>query len=157
MNGIAVDQWLDLRLTKKIFLGSCAGVLLIFSVELAFTVFRPALTGEGLGTFPVLQKPAFESFDFYATTFKAGGLFGRSPGESSLTVLKSSIGDLIKDYRLKGVVILSDPEAIIEDARTKKTTFLKTGQKLGDLTVKEIREGKVVLTYYGEESVLQIE
>ena len=72
-------------------------------------------------------------------------------------VTKSSIAELSKDYRLKGVVIVDEPEAIIEDARTQKSQFVKVGDSVGEMKVKEVREGAAVLSYYGEEKEMRIE
>lgn len=43
------------------------------------------------------------------------------------------------------------PDAIIEDTAAKRTFFVKAGDKIKELTVKEIRHDTVVLTYQGEE------
>ena len=64
--------------------------------------------------------------------------------------------ELVKDYRLKGVMIMGEPEAIVEDARTQKSVFVKAGEKLGDLTVKEIKEGQIVLSLAGGEVKLEM-
>ena len=71
-------------------------------------------------------------------------------------VLQASLTELVKDYRLKGVILMDEPEAIIEDARTQATIILKKGERLGDLSVKEIKEGLIVLTYLGEEVKMEI-
>ena len=51
---------------------------------------------------------------------------------------------------------MDEPEAIVEDAKTQKSLFVKIGDPLGDLVVKEIKEGYIVLSYVGEEIRLEI-
>ena len=52
---------------------------------------------------------------------------------------------------LLGIVAGDPPQAIIEDAQTKKTYFVKTGQPVVEgLVVKEVREERVVLELSGE-------
>jgi hypothetical protein len=103
-------------------------------------------------TFDAAMKP----LDSYESAFQAGGLLGIA-APTGLTALKSSIAELAKDYRLQGVVVLDQPEAILQDARTQKTVFVKKGDRLGELTIKEIKEAAVILACYGEETVLQIQ
>ena len=157
MTAVTIEQFLDLKLIRKVFLGLAAAIFLISLFDFLSSVFsKPAFEKmKDIGILE-LQSPPIQTLDYYESIFQTKGLFG-SESPSGLTILKASIGELIKDYRLKGVLISSEPEAIIEDARTQKSLFLKTGAPLGDLTVKEIRPGKVILTYYGEEGVLQIE
>ena len=150
------DQHLDLDLLKKSFLGLTAAILLILPLDLLSLSFS-AGKKTPLAVLPALQKTVVEPRDHYESAFQAGGIFGSPAASSGLAVLKSSIPERVKDYRLKGVVFMQEPEAIFEDARTQKSLFVKAGDKLGELTVKEVHEDKVVLTYYGEETVLQIE
>ena len=121
--------------------------------------FLPKLKVSGLNinSTSTLEASAVQSFAHYEKSFQGRGFLGGGENLSGLAVLKTSINELVKDYRLKGTVILSEPEAIVEDARTQKTIFVKTGQQLGELKVKEVAEGKLVLAYYGEETVLLIE
>lgn len=71
----------------------------------------------------------------------------------------TSIEDQLKNYRLKGVIFLSGAEAILEDARSAKSLFVKEGDSLEGLIVKHIsldevrfiegsQEGKLFLNHY---------
>ena len=152
-----LERNLDLNLIKKGFWGMTAVLFSIIPLDLYFLLPVQAKAANFATILPALQKPSIRPLDQYDASFQTGGLFGGPANSSGLTVLKASINELVKDYRLKGVVILSEPEAIVEDARTQKSVFVKVGQQLGDLKVKEITEGKIVLSCYGEDAVLQIE
>ncbi|MCX7662037.1 MAG: hypothetical protein N2Z79_05095 [Candidatus Omnitrophica bacterium] len=66
---------------------------------------------------------------------------------------KANLADveLIKDLTLLGIISGEPNQAIIEDKRNNKTYFLKEGEFLGELQVKSIKEGRVILEYRGRE------
>lgn len=99
----------------------------------------------------------FEPEASYLAAFDRSTLFGNASSNPSAPMILASVAELTKDYRLKGVMIAHESEAIVEDARTQKTTFIKVGGRLGDLTVKEIREGVIVLAYLGQDITLEIQ
>ncbi len=149
---------INLGLIKKTFLGLSAGLLIFIPFNLGMTSFGSKIAVSEISeernsslSFPL------ESLSFYEESFQKSSLFGLSTPQASLTVLRSSIAELAKDYRLKGVVILDEPEAIFEDARIQKSIFLKAGDRLGELEIKKVKEGSVVLGYYGEEKEMRIE
>ena len=83
-------------------------------------------------------------------------LFGAREDNAGLSVLKSSINELVKDCRLKGVVIMGEPEAILVDARSDKSVFVRVGDQIGELTVLRIGDGSIVLGYFGEEKEVRV-
>ena len=151
---------IDFGWLKKSFLCFSLGTLLFIPTDLLFfsSKIKPSPSSgiSAAGNKPQPFSKPLESLAHYEEIFQKSALFGTYSSQGALPVLSSSIAELTKDYRLKGVMILDTPEAILEDARTQQTTFVKTGDKLGDLTVKEIREGVLVLSYYGEEKELRI-
>lgn len=58
--------------------------------------------------------------------------------------------DLMKDLNLLGVITGENPQAIIEDKKAQKTYYVNKGQFIGELQVTDIQEGKVILTYNGQ-------
>ena len=56
----------------------------------------------------------------------------------------------IKRLKLVGVVLDQEPQAIVENRRTRQTLFLRRGDRVEGAVVKEILEGKVILTYAGQ-------
>jgi len=154
------ENLLDLNLIRRSFFILSLTILLFIPLDLVRLSQKEkadASTGGALSPGLSLGKESLEPLSVYEESLKGSRLFGFAETPSSLPAIQSSIAELTKDYRLKGVVILDEPEAIIEDARTQKSTFVKSGDKMGELTVKEIREGVVVLAYYGEEKELRIQ
>lgn len=99
-------------------------------------------------------------FAAYENTIGHSRFFGYIPPEVK-RIPNASAGqtasDLIKDYRLKGIVVFDEPQAIVEDARTRKTMFVAQGESLNGLSVKAIRQDTLVLEYLDEDIVMRIE
>ncbi len=159
-----IDIYLDMKILRNGFIFCFLGVILLTCadvISLSFkahsfaknTVLDPRLKHSGM----TRDKSSLEPLSSYEEAFQKSALFGLYTEAANLPVFKSSIQELTKDLRLKGIVVLDQAEAIIEDARTQKNTFLKTGDSIGELTVKEIKDGAIVLSYYGEEKELKIQ
>jgi type II secretory pathway component PulC len=152
------ESFLDFKLLKRVLIGFSVLILLFIPIDFLYFRFSHQTSRESVvQNQPALGPSTFEHQDAYESSIQSSAVFGLATPEGSLTVLKSSMAELTKDYRLKGVMIVGEPEAIMEDARTQKSIFVKEGDLLGDLKVKEIKEGAVILTYYGEEKELRIQ
>lgn len=94
----------------------------------------------------------------YEAALKESPLFAK-PQEIEQTVIvqKIDIAELTKPYSLKGIALSGEPEAIIQDSTSQKMLFVKIGDSLGALTVANISEGKITVTYEEQERVLSIE
>lgn len=153
-----IDSLLDLKLIRKSCLILFSGLILLIPPDALWVglqsgkktdkIFPP---GKIAGREKVLEPPGF-----YESIFERDTLFGRVSKEGA-GISKASISELAKDLRLKGVILGDEPEAIIEDARTQKTTFLKEKAQVGDLTVKKIMESRVILSDGDEETTLEIQ
>lgn len=64
--------------------------------------------------------------------------------------------DLLANYALSGIIGGDNPQAIIEDKKTKSVYFLNKGQYLGNFKIEEIQEGKVILELRGERFELSL-
>jgi len=153
------ESSLDLKLMRNGFFTLSLIALLFMPLDLIRLSQKERADASVGGVFPSasLSQSSLESLSTYEEALKGSRIFGFVDAQASLPAIQSSIAELMKDLRLKGVVILDEPEAIIEDARTQKSTFVKEEDKIGELTVKEIKEGVVVLAYCGEEKELRIQ
>jgi len=52
------------------------------------------------------------------------------------------------DFRLRGVVLDQQPQAIVEDLSNKQTLFLSPGDLLGQGTFKEVREDRIIVVVH---------
>lgn len=162
MNKLLTDleSSLDLRFLKQILIWCClaAAVLIPFLwLSAAFHTLSSARAsadytreGKSAGSSPL---NTFASAD----VFSGSPLFGVRAAVSSLPGVRSSISELSKDYRLQGVMLSGEPEAIVQDVKANKTVFVRAGDLLGELNVKSIQEGRIILEYLGEEKGLTID
>jgi hypothetical protein len=67
----------------------------------------------------------------------------------------SRIMEATGSLKLVGISWSKDPDAIIEDEKSKRTFFVRRGQMIGDVRVEGIFKDKVVLGYAGEEIELR--
>lgn len=102
----------------------------------------------------VSQKEA-QSLEFYLQSMRDKPLFGGSAeGVSAANIATEA--ESIKDINLVGVILGDNPQAIIQDKKSEKTTYVSKGQFIGDYQVEEIKEGKVILNRNGQRFELSI-
>ena len=153
-----LEDFLDLKLFRKGFLMLSVGILPLALVDGLWIGFKGESRVRGpLSSLEMSERKVLEPLAFYESVFDKDTLFGKVSAAMGTSVLKTPISELAKDFRLKGVVLAGEPEAIVEDARTQKTSFVKAGGKVGDLDVKKIEEGRIVLTNGDQEISLEIQ
>ncbi len=159
---IALTNWLagkiDLKLLGRCFLIGAAVNLLLIPADGFWTYFHREFAGNRMpaDVSPVQKDKKLEPFEAYQKAFERSGLFG-NVSEAGPQFQSVPIAELAKDFRLKGVVLMDEPEAIIENAKTQSSSFVRQGQKVGELEIKTIKEGYVVLSYGKDEVRLEIQ
>jgi hypothetical protein len=58
--------------------------------------------------------------------------------------------DILKEFKLVGIMPGNPPQAIIEDIQNKQTLFLKEGEMIDSIQVRQILTGRVMLGYNEE-------
>ncbi len=154
-----LDRSFNLRLSRKIFLTAAAISLLFIFFDFLYLGFlhSPKISQISEEAVPIRSNQAREGFESYSKIFNQNTIFGAANSNAGPAIIKIPISERVKDYRLKGVILSNDPEAILEDARTGKNNFLKVGEQIGELKVKTIGEGKIVLSCGDEEIKLEIQ
>ena len=154
-----IDQFLDLKVLQKGFLILSLAVSIFIPFDGLWISFKNAAAAPSGANLVLLgPKKNLESSSFYESVFERDTFFGRVSIHKSESVTKVPVSELAKDLRLKGVILGDEPEAIIEDARIQKTRFVKRNSRMGELTVKVIKESQVVLSAGpGEEITLEIQ
>lgn len=142
---------LDPIFFKQLLLGGTVVVLLF----IPFDIYR-ILNLSSVKTTPqsllALQESAeLQPLPQYLTSLSSHSLFGIPEKEKSSSI-GNSIKELTRNFRLQGIVVLEQPEAILNDAGSQKTFFVKQGERLGELTLKAILADSVVLVY-GDEKI----
>lgn len=93
-------------------------------------------------------KKSSKDFDSYAQIFEERDVF-QAPwenpeGEVVASAVASIQSDLIKQLTLVGIVLDKNPQAIIEDKKTRQTFFVRVGESVNGAVVTAIEEGKVI-------------
>lgn len=152
-----VHERLDLASAKNAFFWLAAASILLIPLD-AMRIFMKRSTPLPPNAAVLETADAvLETEAAYLSGFDRNALFGPASGGSSSLLAQASAAELVKDYRLKGIVLGGESEAIVEDARTQKILFVKPGSRLGDLAVKEIKEGFVILSCPGGEARLEMQ
>ena len=106
------------------------------------------------------QSPRARPFSYYQDIIGKRALFKltasleqEDKNGAAKTIVSSG---LLNNYSLKGVMGGDNPQAIIEDKKSKQTYFLNKGQFLGELKVEEIQEGKVIFDINGQKAELDL-
>ena len=109
--------------------------------------------GEDFARIPYSEyKPAILNRELFGDR----GLEDRS--KDTTGQMKLEMNKMIKDLTLIGILAEEEPQAIIEDKKSKKTYFLKRGDFLGNLKLIEIyeEEGKIIFEYEGDKVELYL-
>jgi len=94
------------------------------------------------------NTPKTKSFSHYSSQIKKRQLFKPLVAQRPKTIKQEpevKIEDLAKTLKLMGIVDGNPPQAIIEDSKTKQTHFVSEKDKIGKLTVGEVKNGRVIL------------
>jgi len=92
------------------------------------------------------QKP----FEYYLEGIRNRRIFVSESAPVEEKTVSVADADLIKDLNLLGIVSGENPQAVIEDKKTKKTYYVNKGQFINELMIEDIQEGKVILNYKGQ-------
>ncbi|MFA5059951.1 MAG: type II secretion system protein N [Candidatus Omnitrophota bacterium] len=87
--------------------------------------------------------------------------FEKKPEEKIVDASSGSpqIATIAKNYKLVGISWLDSPDsasALIEDTQSGNTFFLKKGEKISNITIKDIFADRVILTYQGEDVAIKL-
>lgn len=134
------------------FLVAC--LYLIFSFLYPWVGFKkPNLTEiESQESPDIKTEPQFQQtpVEFYLKDIQDRQIFSGSATQPQIEKPLASVSqDFIKDLKLVGIISGDKPQAVIEDKKAEQTYYLSQGQSFGELTVEDIKEGKVILNYRG--------
>ena len=149
-------------------------VLILFGAYVAFDLVAvqpkshldrvTATTPASAATVPVAAAPppagaaSLKPLADYLSAIQQANPFGGSappPAAPITQTTKQRLGELANGLVVVGIDRSATPEAIIEDTNQKRTYFVKVGDELNGMTVREISAKGVVVTYEGEDLLLK--
>ena len=101
-----------------------------------------------------VTKP--KDYEYYNKQFAKRDIFSAPAIEGGAEGSSVVAQQTVKDFKLVGIILDKQPQAILENSVTKETYFLNEGDKLDRIQIKEILESKVVIIYAGEEIELEL-
>lgn len=131
------------------------GAYLAYTLIYPFIASRKIIPAEALegGASKISLESASpeNNIDFYRREIAKRRIFNAGTEAVSGEGAASGVdADLTRNINLVGIISGEPAQAIIEDARTKKSYYLTKGQFIGDLKVEDIQEGKIILNYNGQ-------
>jgi len=97
-------------------------------------------------------KQEVKPYEYYLKGVENRQIFSSS-GTASKDAARPLAGaniDITKDISLVGIVSGDNPQAVIEDKKAQKTYYLNKGQFIGEAQIQDIKEGKVIINYQGQ-------
>ncbi len=102
----------------------------------------PGTTLQPVGTY----LDVMEKRNIFSTSFKSD----ETGEEIPIVTAPTATDEPLQGLRLVGIVMDSNPQAIIEDVREKQTYFLFKGESVNTVVVEDISAGKVVVSHGGQ-------
>lgn len=98
-------------------------------------------------------------FSFYQEKMKGSSIFDdpwlqrsspppvkTEPVKESQIIADKSL-EISKQLKLVGIILDSNPKAIIEDLKSKETRFISPGESIQEAVLEKIEKGKIILRY----------
>ena len=100
-------------------------------------------------------------FETYSKQFEARDIFSEvvvKPEATPEVASGSSAPQASSNhFKVTGILLDKSPQAVIVDTNLNQTFFLNEGQQQGDMAVKKIEKGKVLIEYMGQPYELKIQ
>lgn len=98
----------------------------------------------------------FKPISYYSEPVKSRNLFTTAASKTEQVRPSPSFLEMVSKLKLQGIISGANPQAVIEDTKTKQVYFLSPGERISEMELKEILPGKVKLNYYGQELELAL-
>lgn len=116
-----------------------------------FLAERPARTKKSAKEQKGRTKEDVKPYEYYQGFITQRDIF-MSPWEKPNDPTASNVtaSEFSNQYKLVGIVLDDNPQAILEETATGQSVFVHKGDTVGNARVEEIHEGKVILLYNNE-------
>ena len=131
------------------------GNLALASLDSQYLTGAGELKNEALAT-PVETFVSLKPVSFHKRSIDLEEPLTAAASETKQARLASSFTEIVSNLKLQGIISAPNPQAVIEDIKTKQLYFLSPGERIGGIEVKQILPTKVKLSCYGQESELKL-
>lgn len=159
---------ISFELANRLLLASIFILGIYLGVD--FLIFRPEKIEEGILGLEVgeikdeaqeladkdVSQERLEPVSRYSEPVRQRKLFTAASSSSAAARPTPSFMEIISKLKLQGIISGANPQAIIEDSKTKQVYFISPGGYIGEIELKEILPGKVILNYRGQEAELSL-
>ncbi len=154
--GLALSFNLMHRLALRAFLIMAVYLLLDSLITNAHKLEESVLRLGALQDADLEQSAAAlpQPVSYYSQPVKAKNLFAAISPKTRGGLPSSTFMDIVSNLTLQGIISGVDPQAIIQDKKSRQTYYLSPGERIGEIEVGRILPGKVILIYYGQEAEL---
>lgn len=143
-----------LRDAFLILAGIAIAVLIFQFLSLALTQFLPVrVVKPSVVATPQTMAQAMIPYEAFEQKMKTRNIFF-TQAQAPEKPAGSGILEKVKDLSLIGIVKTGNMEAILKDKKTNRTTFVRTGQRIGELEVKQIKGSSIILKAKDNETEL---
>ncbi|MFH1645803.1 MAG: hypothetical protein ABIB11_05205 [Candidatus Omnitrophota bacterium] len=93
------------------------------------------------------SKDPADSFADYEKLFSTKAVFApaKGPEKTSVRAAGPQLKEIVSDFRLVGILPGDEPQVIIEEKKSGQTFFLRKGEDIQGIEIREVLTGRVVL------------
>lgn len=100
--------------------------------------------------------PPLDPLAGYSEPIERRDLFNVNLKEPVNAGRQAALPNLTRNLRLIGIALFQQPEAIVEDARTGASVFIREKEKIGEITVEKIKPDSIVVSLADESEEINI-
>lgn len=158
LRGKPPDIAYNLKLANRVLVVSAMLLVIFLIADLIlpkYSIDKLYATASDLGAWQFQKRhiTPLKAFSFYEEAARTRDLFNPALKEAKgvSVPVNLKLQELTKDLSLVGIYWGTHPEVMIEDTAGKKTYFLKKGEEIKGIKIKNILEDRVILRYGDEE------
>lgn len=140
------------KILLTVFIFSC--LYLVASLAYSRWALRPIKlpkpSSQRLAELKPDSQKSVKPFEYYQNEITSRSLFTDAGQQNNAQPAQAASADLIKDINLVGIIAGENPQAVIEDKKSARTYYVSKGQRIGEMLVDDIQEGKIIISYRGQ-------
>ena len=148
---------LSARTFNALLIVILAGLIIYFMYDIVYTAFYKkaeikVIVDDGSVTMRSVEMGSVEvkPYSHYSHSISGRNIFKPQQVEVEQVITGPSVDEIRARMSLIGIIAGARPQAIIEDKKSGKSSFLYTGGMMGESKIVEIMDDTVILEYKGQ-------